>query len=98
MTRFSKYKNTKEAEEWSAIAFKEAGNCGNEKTLTLGIILALIATSVTTPVTGGLIVVWALWESIKQSRNSKRNQKAIIDSGCVAHFYQVIIFTIISSK
>ncbi len=85
MTRFSKYKNTKEAEEWSAIAFKEAGNCGNEKTLTLGIILALIATSVTTPVTGGLIVVWALWESIKQSRNSKRNQKAVIDSGCVAH-------------
>jgi hypothetical protein len=85
MTRFDINKTQRTPEEWSAIAFKQTTENNIQWNIAGGLIVAAIAASATSPVTGLLIAAWSVFTNIKKAKEIQRNQAAIREYGCVAH-------------
>lgn len=85
MSRFDIQKTQRTPEEWSAIAFKQTTENGLQWKIAMGVIVAAIATSATSPLTGLLIFGWTIYNGIQKAKEVQRNQSAIRDYGCVAH-------------
>jgi hypothetical protein len=85
MTRFNINRIQRSPEEWSAIAFKQTTENNIQWNIAGGLIVAAIAASATTPVTGLLIAGWAIFDSISKAREIQRNQAAIREDGAIAH-------------
>ncbi|MBD2254638.1 hypothetical protein H6G14_25700 [Nostoc parmelioides FACHB-3921] len=85
MSRFDPHKITRTPEEWSAIAFKQTTENNIQWKIALGVIVAAVAASATSPITGIAIALWSIFSSIQQAREVQRNQVAIREYGCVAH-------------
>lgn len=84
MTRFDPKKNQKAPDEWSAVALNATRENNLQWNVVAGIVLGAVATSAASPLTGGLITAYFLWDSYKKARGIQRNQAAIVDAGCVA--------------
>ncbi|WP_152592849.1 hypothetical protein [Nostoc sphaeroides] len=85
MTRFSITKNQKTPEQWSALAFKSTTENNIQWNIALGLIVAAVAASATSPLTGALIAGWTIYSSFKKAQCIQRNQAAIREYGCIAH-------------
>lgn len=85
MTRFDITKNQKTPEQWSALAFKHTTENNIQWNIALGLIVAAVAASATSPLTGALIAGWTLYSSFKKAKEIQRNQAAIREYGCIAH-------------
>lgn len=85
MTRFSINKTQRSPEEWSVIAFKSTAENNIQWNIAVGLVVAAIAASATSPLTGALIAGWTLYSSFKKAQCIQRNQAAIREYGCVAH-------------
>ncbi|MBD2441375.1 hypothetical protein [Nostoc sp. FACHB-110] len=85
MSRFDINKIQRSPEEWSAIAFKQTTENNIQWKIALGIVVAAVAASATSPITGFAIALWSIVSSIQQARSVQRNQIAIREYGCVAH-------------
>ncbi|WP_193200872.1 hypothetical protein [Nostoc sp. MG11] len=85
MTRFDINKAQRTPEQWSAIAFKQTAQNNIQWNIAGGLIVAAIAASATSPVTGLLIAAWSVFTNIKKAQEIQRNQTAIREYGCVAH-------------
>ncbi|MEH1785438.1 MAG: hypothetical protein V7L23_07565 [Nostoc sp.] len=85
MTRFSITKNQKTPEQWSALAFKATTENNIQWNIALGLIVAAVAASATSPLTGALIAGWTIYSSFKKAQSIQRNQAAIREYGCIAH-------------
>ncbi|MBW4674709.1 MAG: hypothetical protein KME52_11965 [Desmonostoc geniculatum HA4340-LM1] len=85
MTRFDIQKNQRSPEEWSGIAFKQTTENNIQWKIALGIIVAAVAASATSPITGIAIALWSIFSAWQQAREVQRNQAAIREYGCVAH-------------
>jgi hypothetical protein len=88
MTRFDINKTTRSPEEWSAIAFRQTTENNIQWNIAGGLIVAAIAASATTPVTGLLVAAWSLFTNIKKAKEIQRNQAAIREVGCIAHILE----------
>jgi hypothetical protein len=84
MTRFDPKKNQKSPEEWSALALNTTRENNLQWNVIGGIVLGALAASATSPLTGGLVLAYFLWDSWKKASGIQRNQTAIVESGCVA--------------
>ena len=84
MTRFNPEKNNKSPEEWSEVALKATQENHLQWNVIGGIVLGALAASTASPITGGLIVGYCLWDSWKKAGAIQRNQAAIAELGCVA--------------
>ncbi len=85
MTRFDINKIQRTPEQWSAIAFKSTTENNNQWNIALGLIVAAVAASATSPLTGALIGGWTIYSSFKKAKDIQRNQAAIREYGCIAH-------------
>lgn len=85
MSRFDVNKIQRSPEEWSATAFKQTTENNIQWKIALGIIVAAVAASATSPITGIAIALWSIFSSIQQAKEIQRNQTAIREYGCVAH-------------
>lgn len=85
MSRFDINKIQRSPEEWSALAFKSTTENNIQWKIALGVIVAAVAASATSPVTGIAIACWSIFSSIQQAKEVQRNQAAIRDIGCIAH-------------
>ncbi|MBN3993842.1 MAG: hypothetical protein HWQ36_26010 [Nostoc sp. NMS2] len=85
MSRFDIQKNQRSPEEWSAIAFKQTTENNIQWKIALGVIVAAVAASATSPITGIVIAMWSIFSAWQQAREVQRNQAAIREYGCVAH-------------
>ncbi|MCC5632558.1 hypothetical protein LC613_33650 [Nostoc sphaeroides CHAB 2801] len=85
MTRFDINKIQRTPEQWSAIAFKSTTENNNQWNIALGLIVAAVAASATSPLTGALIAGWTIYSSFKKAKDIQRNQAAIREYGCIAH-------------
>lgn len=85
MSRFDINKIQRSPEEWSAIAFKQTTENNIQWKIALGIIVAAVAASATSPITGIAIACWSIFSSIQQAREVQRNQHVIREHGCIAH-------------
>lgn len=85
MTRFDINKTQRTPEQWSAIAFKSTTENNNQWNIAFGLVVAAIAASATSPLTGALIAGWTLYSSFKKAKEIQRNQAAIREYGCIAH-------------
>ncbi|AUB44496.1 P-loop containing nucleoside triphosphate hydrolase (plasmid) [Nostoc flagelliforme CCNUN1] len=85
MTRFSITKNQKTPEQWSALAFKATTENNIQWNIALGLIVAAVTASATSPLTGALIAGWTIYSSFKKAQCIQRNQAAIREYGCIAH-------------
>jgi four helix bundle protein len=84
MTRFNPEKNNKTPEEWSEVALKTTQENHLQWNVIGGIVLGALAASTASPITGGLIVGYFLWDSWKKAGEIQRTQAAIAELGCVA--------------
>ncbi|NEU77493.1 hypothetical protein PI95_034830 [Hassallia byssoidea VB512170] len=84
MTRFNPEKNRKTPEQWSAKALDATKNNHLQWNVIGGLVLGALAASAASPLTGGLIVAYFLWDSWKKAGEIQRNQAAITEVGCVA--------------
>ncbi|MCC5625922.1 hypothetical protein [Nostoc sp. CHAB 5715] len=78
-------KTQRTPEQWSAIAFKSTTENNIQWNIALGLIVAAIAASATSGITGALIAGWTLYSSFKKAKEIQRNQTAIREYGCIAH-------------
>lgn len=85
MTRFDINKTQRTPEQWSAIAFKSTTENNNQWNIAFGLVVAAIAASATSGITGVLIAGWTLYSSFKKAKEIQRNQAAIREYGCIAH-------------
>lgn len=85
MSRFDIQKTQRTPEEWSALAFQQTSENNIQWKVAVGVIVAAVATSATSPLTGIAILGWTIFSAIGQAREVQRNQVAIRDIGCVAH-------------
>ncbi|MBD2535434.1 hypothetical protein H6G97_40985 [Nostoc flagelliforme FACHB-838] len=85
MTRFDINKIQRTPEQWSARAFKSTTENNNQWNIAFGLVVAAIAASATSPLTGALIAGWTLYSSFKKAKEIQRNQAAIREYGCIAH-------------
>ncbi|MBD2459304.1 hypothetical protein H6G80_35405 [Nostoc sp. FACHB-87] len=85
MSRFDIQKIQRSPSEWSAIAFKQTTENNIQWKIALGVIVAAVAASATSPVTGVAIACWSIFSAWQQAKEVQRNQTAIRDYGCVAH-------------
>ncbi|QFS50843.1 hypothetical protein [Nostoc sphaeroides] len=67
------------------IAFKATTENNIQWNIALGLIVAAVAASATSPLTGALIAGWTLYSSFKKAQCIQRNQAAIREYGCIAH-------------
>ncbi|MGI8502063.1 MAG: type IV secretory system conjugative DNA transfer family protein [Hassallia sp.] len=84
MTRFNPEKTSKTPEEWSAIALNATKDNHLQWNVIGGLILGALAASAASPLTGGLVAAYFLWDSWKKAGEIQRNQAAIAGLGCVA--------------
>jgi hypothetical protein len=84
MTRFNPEKNNKSPEEWSAVALKATQENHLQWNVIGGIVLGALAASTASPITGGLVAAYFLWDSWKKAGDIQRNQTAVAELGCVA--------------
>lgn len=85
MSRFDITRTQRTPEEWSAIAFKQTTENNIQWNIAAGLVVAAIAASATTPITGLLIAGWTIFDSISKAKEIQRNQAAIREDGAVAH-------------
>ncbi|MBW4566017.1 MAG: hypothetical protein KME32_34060 [Mojavia pulchra JT2-VF2] len=85
MSRFDINKITRTPEQWSALAFKQTTENNIQWKIALGVIVAAVAASATSPVTGIAIALWSIFSSVQQATLVQRNQVAIREYGCIAH-------------
>ncbi|MCC5661208.1 hypothetical protein LC608_30455 [Nostoc sp. XA010] len=84
MTRFNPEKNNKTPEEWSEVALRATQENHLQWNVIGGIVLGVLASSAASPITGGLVVAYFLWDSWRKAGQIQRNQAAIAELGCVA--------------
>ncbi|HEY9665263.1 MAG TPA: hypothetical protein V6C91_00575, partial [Coleofasciculaceae cyanobacterium] len=84
MTRFDPNKNQKTPSEWSALALNTTRENNLQWNVIGGIVLGAVAASAASPLTGGLVATYFLWDSWRKASGIQRNQAAIVESGCVA--------------
>jgi hypothetical protein len=84
MTRFNPEKNNKTPQEWSEVALKATQENHLQWNVIGGIVLGALAASTASPITGGLVVGYFLWDSWKKAGEIQRNQAAVAELGCVA--------------
>lgn len=84
MTRFNPDKNSKTPQEWSAIALSATKDNHLQWNVIGGLILGALAASAASPITGGLVAAYFLWDSWKKAGEIQRNQSAVAQLGCVA--------------
>jgi hypothetical protein len=85
MTRFDITRTQRTPEQWSAIAFKATTENNIQWNIAGGLIVAAVAASATSPITGALIAGWTIYSSFKKAQCIQRNQAAIREYGCIAH-------------
>lgn len=85
MSRFDVNKITRTPEQWSAIAFKQTTENNIQWKIALGVIVAAVAASATSPMTGIAIACWSIFSAWQQAKEVQRNQFAIREYGCIAH-------------
>ncbi|WP_152591915.1 hypothetical protein [Nostoc sphaeroides] len=85
MTRFDINKTQRTPQQWSALAFKSTTENNIQWNIALGLIVAAVAASATSPLTGALIAGWTIYSSFKKAQCIQRNQAAIREYGCIAH-------------
>ncbi|MBD2492608.1 hypothetical protein [Aulosira sp. FACHB-615] len=85
MSRFDINKIQRSPEEWSSLAFRQTTENNIQWKIALGIIVAAVAASATSPVTGIAIALWSIFSAWQQSKDVQRNQEAIRDKGAIAH-------------
>ncbi|MBW4677695.1 MAG: hypothetical protein KME52_27955 [Desmonostoc geniculatum HA4340-LM1] len=85
MSRFDIQKIQRSPEDWSAIAFKQTTENNIQWKIALGVIVAAVAASATSPITGIAIAFWSIFSAWQQAREVQRNQAAIREYGCIAH-------------
>ncbi|HYX17882.1 MAG TPA: hypothetical protein VE944_26685 [Nostoc sp.] len=84
MTRFNPDKNNKTPKEWSEVALRATQEHNLQWNVIGGIVLGALAASTASPITGGLVTAYFLWDSWKKAGQIQRNQSAIAELGCVA--------------
>ncbi|MUH00343.1 hypothetical protein F7734_51965 [Scytonema sp. UIC 10036] len=84
MTRFDPNKNQKTPDEWSAIALNRTADNNLQWNVIGGIMLGILTAGAASPLTGGLVAAYFVWDSWRKSAGIQRNQAAIVESGCVA--------------
>jgi hypothetical protein len=84
MTRFDSDKHRKTPEEWSMVALNHTQENHLQWNVIGGIVLAALAASTGSMLTGGLLAVYFFWDSWKKATEIQRNQAAIVDFGCIA--------------
>ncbi len=85
MSRFDIQKIQRTPEEWSEVAFKQTTENNVQWKIALGIIVAAVAASATSPVTGIAIACWSIFSAWQQAKDVQRNQEVIREKGAIAH-------------
>lgn len=85
MSRFDINKIQRSPEEWSAIAFRQTTENNIQWKIALGVIVAAVAASATSPITGVAIACWSIFSAWQQAKDVQRNQEVIREKGAIAH-------------
>lgn len=86
MTSFDPKGGERDAEDWQALAFRNASENNNQLKFIGGAILAGIATAAVSPLTGALVAGYCVYSCIKDLHDKGRNRMAVRNYGMVAPF------------
>lgn len=86
MTSFDPKGGERDAEDWQALAFRNASENNNQLKFIGGAILAGMATVAVSPLTGALVAGYCVYSCIKDLHDKGRNRMAVRNYGMVAPF------------